>query len=213
MAFKLNDPRPNVLKNKGLLNDNPIKANGNTMAYNNGDPVTASKVDKAKLEKTAKQIVAGGTYDADAVRENKEVRTKEFNATPEGRKLADKMQILSGAMGTQKGQSSGPNKGKFFYTDQSKPHGQESVYFTADDYKNLADEYAKAKFEFSRPINEAMKAELGNVKTYTDTETGDVQDYGEFYGNAGGDRFENISRKAKVEVDRPNPSNNIVNNE
>jgi hypothetical protein len=212
MAFKLPSKKVNPLKSKGLLNKSPFKANGNTMAYNNGDPVPAGKVDKAKLEKTAKQIVAGGAYDADAIRENKAQRTKEFNATPEGRKMADKMQILSGAMGTQKGQSSGPNKGKFYYTDQSKDPGYQTVYFSADDYKNLADDYAKAKFEFSRPINEAMKAELGNVKTYTDTETGDVQDYGEFYGNAGGDRFANVG-KAKVEVDRPNPSNNIVNKE
>jgi len=57
MAFKLNDPRPNVLKNKGLLNDNPFKANGNTMAYNNGGPgdppeknSTQAETDKAANE-------------------------------------------------------------------------------------------------------------------------------------------------------------------
>ncbi len=171
------------------------------------DPKTGVK--KAKLEKTARQIVAGGTYDADAVKANKEQRTKEFNETPEGSKMAKQMQILSGAMGTQKGQTSGPNKGKFYYEDLSKDPGYQTVYFTKDDYKNVADKYAKAKFEFSRPINEAMKkgtkdtAGLGNVKTYTDTETGKVMDYGEFYGNAGGDRFANVG-KAKVEVNRPN---------
>jgi hypothetical protein len=206
MAFKLNDPRPNVLKSKGLLNKSPFKANGNTMAYNNGEPT-----DKTKLKKTM-NAAARPSYDADSVKANKEVRTKEFNATPEGRAMADKMQILSGAMGTQKGQSSGPNKGKFFYTDQSKDPGFQTVYFTKDDYKKLADDYAQAKYQFSVPRNEAMKIEHGDVASYTDRETGDVQDYGEFYGNAGGDRFENIGKKV-VEVDRPNASNNIINKE
>ena len=176
MAFKLPSKKVNPLKSKGLLNKSPFKANGNTMAYNNGEPVTAKPIDKAKLEKTAKQIVAGGAYDADAVKTNKEVRTKEFNKTLEGRKMADRVNKLSGAMGSQKAQSSGQNKGKFYYTDQSKDPGSQTVYFTPGDYKNAADEYAKAKFEFSRPINEAMKKDLGNVKTYTDTEGGEVVD-------------------------------------
>jgi hypothetical protein len=212
MAFKLPSKKVNPLKSKGLLNKSPFKANGNTMAYNNGEPVTAKSTDKAKLDKTVKQIVAGGAYDPDAVKANKEVRTKEFNETPEGRKMADRVNLLSGAMGSQKAQSRGQNKGKFYYTDQSKDPGYQTVYFTPDDYKSAADDYAKAKFEFSRPINEAMKEKLGNVKTYTDTEGGEVVDYGEFYGNAGEDRFSNVG-KAKVEVDRPNPSNNIVNKE
>ena len=38
MAFKLGNKRPNVLKIKGLLNNSPFKANGNTMAYANGGP-------------------------------------------------------------------------------------------------------------------------------------------------------------------------------
>tara|TARA_R110002050_G_scaffold115014_1_gene230972 strand:+ start:73 stop:711 length:639 start_codon:yes stop_codon:yes gene_type:complete len=210
MAFKLPSEKVNPLKSKGLLNKSPFKANGNTMAYNNGDPTTSKPVDKSKLEKTAKQIVAGGAYDADAVKANKEQRTKEFNETPEGRALADKVNKLSGAMGSQKAQSRGINKGKFSYQDISKDPGYQTVYFSPDDYKSAADEYAKAKFEFSRPINEAMKEKLGNVKTYTDTERGEVVDYGEYYGNAGEDRFSNVGR-AKVEVDRPNPSNNIVN--
>jgi hypothetical protein len=182
---------------------NVTKLIGPTAMTEGGEVDPNTGVKKAKLEKTARQIVAGGTYDADAVKANKEQRTKEFNATPEGSKMAKQMQILSGAMGTQKGQTSGPNKGKFTYEDLSKDPGYQTVYFTKDDYKNVADKYAKAKFEFSRPINEAMKEKLGNIKTYTDTETGKVQDYGEFYGNAGGDRFANIG-KAKIEVNRPN---------
>lgn len=164
------------------------------------DPKTGVK--KAKLEKTAKNIMAGGTYDADAVKENKLQRTKEFNKTPEGRKMADQIQILSGAMRTQKGQASGPNKGKYFYKDESKPRGQETVYFSKGDYKQLADKYAKAKYAFSVPRNEAMKKELGNVKTYTDLEKGKVMDYGESYKLAGGDRFSNVGKTIKV--DRPN---------
>tara|TARA_R100000951_G_scaffold5399_2_gene5925 strand:+ start:5731 stop:6351 length:621 start_codon:yes stop_codon:yes gene_type:complete len=206
MAFKLPSKKVNPLKSKGLLNKSPFKANGNTMAYNNGEPT-----DKTKLKKTM-NTVARPSYDADSVKANKEVRTKEFNATPEGRAMADKMQILSGAMGTQKGQSSGPNKGKFFYEDISKDPGYQTVYFDKNDYKKLADDYAEARYQFSVPRNEQMKVDHGNVASYTDTETGDVQDYGEFYGNAGGDRFKNIGKKV-VEVDRPNPSNNIVNKE
>lgn len=205
MAFKLPSKKVNPLKSKGLLNKSPFKANGNTMAYNNGEPT-----DKTKLKKTM-NAAARPSYDADSVKANKEVRTKEFNETPEGRAMADKMQLLSGAMGTQKGQSSGPNKGKFFYTDQSKDPGFQSVYFDKNDYKKLADDYAEAKYQFSVPRNEAMKAEHGDVASYTDTETGEVQDYGEFYGNAGGDRF--ADGKKVVKVDRPNPSNNIVNKE
>ena len=218
MAFKLPSKKVNPLKSKGLLNKSLFKANGNTMAYNNGDPTTSKPVDKSKLEKTAKQIVAGGAYDADAIKAGKEQRTKEFNETPEGRALADRVNKLSGAMGSQKAQSRGINKGKFSYQDISKDPGYQTVYFSPDDYKSAADEYAKAKFEFSRPLNEAMKKGtkdtpgLGNVKTFTDTEQGEVVDYGEYYGNAGEDRFANVS-KAKVEVDRPNPSNNIINKE
>ena len=206
MAFKLNDPRPNVLKSKGLLNDSPFKANGNTMAYNTGEPV-----EKTKLTKTM-NAVARPAYDPDAVKANKDVRTKEFNETPEGRKMADRVNLLSGNMRTQKGQTSGPNKGKYFYKDQSKDPGYETVYYTADDYKSAADEYAKAKFEFSQPRNEAMKAKHGDVATFTDDGDKRVQNYGESYKMAGGDAFENVG-KAKVEVDRPNPSNNIVNKE
>ena len=86
-----------------------------------GPTVTETKVDpktgvkKAKLEKTTRQIIAGGTYDADAVKENKSQRTKEFNKTPEGRKMADRVNLLSGAMNTQKGQS----KGCLLYTSPS----------------------------------------------------------------------------------------------
>lgn len=173
-----------------------------------GPTVTETKVDpetgvkKAKVEKAAKNILAGGTYDADAVKENKLQRTKEFNQTPEGRKMADQIQILSGVMRTQKGQASGPNKGKYFYKDQSKPHGQETVYFSKGDYKQLADKYAKAKHAFAVPRNEAMKLKLGNIKTYTDLETGKVMDYGESYQRAGGDRFANVGKTIKV--DRPN---------
>ena len=173
-----------------------------------GPTVTETKVDpktgvkKAKLEKTTRQIIAGGTYDADAVKENKSQRTKEFNKTPEGRKMADRVNLLSGAMNTQKGQSKGANKGKFYYTDQSKDPGFQTVYFTKDDYKSAADKYAKAKFEFSRPKNEAMKKKLGNVKTYTDLEKGEVADYGEAYGRSGGSRFSNVGKTIKV--DRPN---------
>ena len=210
MAFKLNDPRPNVLKSKGLLNDSPFKANGNTMAYNNGEPV-----EKTKLTKTM-NAVARPSHDPDAVKANKEVRTKEFNETPEGRKMADRVNLLSGNMRTQDGQTSGPNKGKYVYKDQSKPHGQQSVYFTADDYKKAADEYAKAKFEFSQPRNEAMQKIHGDVATFTDGGDKRVQNYGESYEIAGRDAFENI-RPQIYEVDRePAPSNNaneVVNKE
>ena len=210
MAFKLNDPRPNVLKSKGLLNDSTFKANGNTMAYNNGEPV-----EKTKLTKTM-NAVARPAYDPNAVKANKEVRTQEFNETPEGRKMADRVNLLSGNMLTQKGQKSGPNKGKYFYKDQSKDPGFQTVYFTPDDYKKAADDYAEAKFEFSRPKNEAMKLKHGDVATFTDTEDGQVQNYGESYKMSGNDQFENI-RPQIFEVDRePAPSNNaneVVNKE
>lgn len=202
MAFKLPSKKVNPLKSKGLLNKGPFKANGNTMAYNNGEP---------KIEKTM-NAVARPSYDADSVKANKEVRTKEFNETPEGRIMADRVNLLSGKMRTQSGQTSGPNKGKFYYTDESKEPGFQTVYFSKEDYKKAADDYAKAKYQFSVPRNKAMKDLHGDVASYTDTETDEVQNYGESYKMAGGDAFENVG-KARVKVDRPNPSNNIVNKE
>ena len=50
MAFKLGDKRINPLKSKGFLNQSPFKANGNTMAYNNGEPKTKEEAQK-KLDK------------------------------------------------------------------------------------------------------------------------------------------------------------------
>jgi len=43
--FKLGSDRPDVLKEKGFLNKSPFTANGNTMAYNNGetDPTKPAK--------------------------------------------------------------------------------------------------------------------------------------------------------------------------
>ena len=45
MAFKLPSKKVNPLKSKGLLNKSLFKANGNTMAYNNGDPTTSKPVE------------------------------------------------------------------------------------------------------------------------------------------------------------------------
>ncbi len=50
MAFKLGDKRVNPLKSKGFLNQSPFKSNGNTMAYNNGEPKTEEEAQQ-KLNK------------------------------------------------------------------------------------------------------------------------------------------------------------------
>jgi len=50
MAFKLGDKRINPLKSKGFLNQSPFKANGNTMAYNNGEPEGDDKKPKTQQQ-------------------------------------------------------------------------------------------------------------------------------------------------------------------
>ncbi len=55
MAFKLGDKRVNPLKSKGFLNQSPFKANGNTMAYNNGEP----KTEEEAQQKLDKKVDAG----------------------------------------------------------------------------------------------------------------------------------------------------------
>ncbi len=59
MAFKLGDKRINPLKSKGFLNQSPFKANGNTMAYNNGEPEGDDK-----KPKTQQQVDAEATQGA-----------------------------------------------------------------------------------------------------------------------------------------------------
>jgi len=210
MAFKLNDPRPNVLKSKGLLNESPFKAGGNTMAYKAGDPVPAETVDKTKLARTMTGITRP-VYDPESVKSNKEVRTKEFNETTEGKKLADRVNLLSGAMQgpTGKFKGKGENEGKYYYQDQEKPFGEQTVFFTPDDYKSATDTYALAKSDFARPLNDAMRAKHGDVATFTSGPTdqgGLVQDYGEVYERSGGDRYEARDGK-NTSVKRP------INNE
>lgn len=56
MAFKLGDKRINPLKSKGFLNQSPFKANGNTMAYNNGEPKTKEEAQQ-KLDKNVEDGV------------------------------------------------------------------------------------------------------------------------------------------------------------
>jgi hypothetical protein len=54
MAFKLGNKRPNVLKIKGLLNNSPFKASGNTMAYSNG-PGDEKTEEQKKADAKAKK--------------------------------------------------------------------------------------------------------------------------------------------------------------
>lgn len=53
--FKLGSNRPNVLKENGFLNKSPFTANGNTMAYNNGEPKKPST--QAETDKAAEKNV------------------------------------------------------------------------------------------------------------------------------------------------------------
>ena len=55
MAFKLGDKRVNPLKSRGFMNMSPFKSNGNTMAYNNGEP----KTEEEAQQKLDKKVDAG----------------------------------------------------------------------------------------------------------------------------------------------------------
>jgi hypothetical protein len=63
MAFKLGDKRVNPLKSKGFLNQSPFKANGNTMAYNNGEPKTKEEAQQ-KLDKKVEDGVENENWNA-----------------------------------------------------------------------------------------------------------------------------------------------------
>jgi len=63
MAFKLGDKRVNPLKSKGFLHQSPFKANGNTMAYNNGEPKTKEEAQQ-KLDKKVEDGVENENWNA-----------------------------------------------------------------------------------------------------------------------------------------------------
>lgn len=55
--FKLGSNRPNVLKENGFLNKSPFTDNGNTMAFNNGDPPKKPSTQAETDEAAEKNIV------------------------------------------------------------------------------------------------------------------------------------------------------------
>jgi len=112
-------------------------------------------------------------YDADAVKENRLQRTKEFNLTPEGRAMADEISKYSIHM--KKPLTSGPNKGKYLTKDADG----NTEYFTAEKYKEAADKYHQGLVDYATPKNQEMKAIHGNVGTFTDYPTS--PQYGEAY--------------------------------
>jgi len=63
MAFKLGDKRVNPLKSKGFLHQSPFKANGNTMAYNNGEPKTKEEAQQ-NLDKKVEDGVENENWKA-----------------------------------------------------------------------------------------------------------------------------------------------------
>jgi hypothetical protein len=97
--FKLGSPRVNPLKSRGFMNNSPFTSNGNTMAYNNGEPegddkkpktqqqvdaeATQKAKDDLKLVSTKTRKVEGGTEKIEDFEGDGEAKTyKEAGVDP-----------------------------------------------------------------------------------------------------------------------------------
>ncbi len=138
--FKLGSDRPNVLKENGFLNKSPFTANGNTMAYNNGEggpepkkPSTQAETDEAAMNNVVfdestrtevesdkpgfKKFRTTGTGDAEGyTKGTKKMGNKEWSEwlkTPAGQKY-----------------TASKNKEKFDYVADPKKEPTEKMTYT-----------------------------------------------------------------------------------
>ena len=140
MAFNLNDPRPNVLKNKGLLNKSPFKAGGNTMAYQTEDGGPEPKKTQAEIDKAAMNNVVFDPSTRTQVESDRPGFTK-FRTTGTGdaegyiqgtEKMGNKE--WSEWLTTPAGQryTASKNKEKFDYEGEPKEPTEETVITTSE---------------------------------------------------------------------------------
>ena len=118
------------MQKKGLINPSPAKV----VTSSSGG--STSSVTKPAASSMGIRAFVGGN-DNFTQTNDFERRTKDFNATPEGKRLADSVK----AMGTAVNSGDFKDGSNYFF----KNSAGETTYFTEDDYKNAAGRYAVAK--------------------------------------------------------------------
>jgi hypothetical protein len=118
------------MQKKGLINPSPAKV----VTSSSGG--STSSVTKPAASSMGIRAFVGGN-DNFTQTNDFERRTKDFNATPEGKRLADSVR----AMGTALNSGNFKDGSNYFF----KNSAGETTYFTEDDYKNAAGRYAVAK--------------------------------------------------------------------
>jgi|TARA_R110002124_G_scaffold95496_1_gene239770 hypothetical protein len=161
MAFKMSPVGKNKcsyspMQKKGLINPSPVK-----VATSSTGSSSTSTVTKPAAGGVGIRTIVGAN---DPITQSNDFdrRTQDFNKTPEGKRLSDSVNAMSGAI------NSGDFKdgSNYFF----KNSAGETTYFTEDDYKNASGAYVKAKNDsVGQKSLEERGASGGNKSSYMDS--------------------------------------------
>jgi hypothetical protein len=144
------------MQKKGLINPSPVK-----VATSSTGSSSTSTVTKPAAGGVGIRTIVGAN---DPITQSNDFdrRTQDFNKTPEGKRLSDSVNAMSGAI------NSGDFKdgSNYFF----KNSAGETTYFTEDDYKNASGAYVKAKNDsVGQKSLEERGASGGNKSSYMDS--------------------------------------------